>query len=311
MEKVAQGASKLSTARYVSPLRYPGGKGKVANYLKLLIVRNSLVGARYVEPYAGGASVALSLLLEGYISHAYINDLNKGVYAFWRYALESPDSFCGRINEVPLSISEWRRQKAVYSDPDSSMEDLGFATFFLNRTNRSGIISRGGVIGGTEQLGKWKMDARFDRKTLCQRIRMVADLKPKITLTQSDALSLLEDNREHDAKSVFYLDPPYYVKGSGLYDNFYGHGDHASVCEKVMSLKGSWVVSYDAAPQILEMYKSSKSIRYTLGYSASGAAQGREVMFFSPDLVLPDIESPAGVSIKTVEKERFRGAETC
>jgi DNA adenine methylase len=302
--------SKLpNPVRYVSPLRYPGGKGKVANFLKLLVLENSLQGIGYVEPYAGGASVALSLLMEGYVGKIHINDLNPGVHAFWRYVVDNPDSLCSRIQRASLSMSEWERQRAIYSDKSSSAEELGFATFFLNRTNRSGIISRGGAIGGREQLGKWKIDARFDKKSLCERIRSVAQLGDRITVTSIDAAVLLNQMSENPGASLLYLDPPYYVKGAGLYDNFYSHADHLAISNIVKSMKGPWVVSYDAAPEIIDMYPECLSLRYSLGYSAASASSGTEVMFFSPELALPDVKSPAGISIFDVQKYAQLNAE--
>lgn len=285
-------------ARYLSPLRYPGGKGKVANFLKLLLAKNSLCGATYVEPYAGGASVALSLLFDGYVSKIQINDLNMGVYNFWRLVLHAPDALCTKIQKVPLSIKEWQRQKAVYADPSSSPEELGFATFYLNRTNRSGIIARGGVIGGNEQEGKWKIDARFNRSALCDRVNSIAEWKAKIEVTRQDAVDLLASSNRKEEKRFFYLDPPYYVKGSRLYDNFYEHNDHLKISTAIKTLKSPWVVSYDSVTEIMKMYPNFRNMKYQLGYSASKVAMGSEVMFFSPDLKLPAVDSPAAVKAR-------------
>ncbi|NIH86601.1 DNA adenine methylase [Amycolatopsis granulosa] len=308
---VSMGTMKESTgrqkfARYVSPLRYPGGKGKVANFIKLLVLENSFQGRKYIEPYAGGASVALSLLLEGYVSTVHINDLNRGVYAFWKTALRKTDFFCARIMEVDLSVSEWRRQREIYADPSSSLEDLGFATFYLNRTNRSGIVAGGGLIGGLAQDGKWKMDARFDRASLCERISSIAKYRRKITLSRMDAGALIRSPEVRSGESLIYLDPPYYVKGSGLYDNFYTHQDHVNIRAALEDVTAPWIVSYDAAPEILELYKSCSSIRYQLGYSAAAAGKGTEVMFFSDDLKLPEVASPAGITSRHIRQARAR-----
>ncbi|WP_165878120.1 DNA adenine methylase [Micromonospora sp. MW-13] len=293
---------KAQETRYSSPLRYPGGKGKVANFVKLLVLENSLIGSDYIEPYAGGASVALSLLFEDYINHAYINDINDGVYCFWRFALEDPDSLCRRIMTVPLTIDEWRRQKLIHSSMDSSPEDIGFSTFYLNRTNRSGIVS-GGVIGGTGQAGIWKIDARFNREALCSRVRKIAGYSSRITVSKVDAAEMIESElvrgRSH---RLLYLDPPYFVKGEGLYDNFYGFEDHRKVRDAVSATPGPWVVSYDAAPEILQLYSQHEPLRYTLSYSASRASKGTEVMYFSPNLLIPKVASPAGISVAEVTK---------
>lgn len=295
---------KAQETRYSSPLRYPGGKGKVANFLKLLVLENSLAGSDYVEPYAGGASVALSLLFDDYIGHAYINDINKGVYCFWRFVLEDSGDFCERIMSVPLSIDEWRRQRRIHSAAESSPEDLGFATFYLNRTNRSGIVS-GGVIGGKGQLGNWRIDARFNREALCARVRKVASNSSRITVSMVDAASMIGDHATRGgARRLLYLDPPYFVKGEGLYDNFYTHEDHRKIRDVITVTPGPWVVSYDAAPEILQLYSQYQPLRYTLGYSASKASKGTEVMYFSEGLIVPQVASPAGIQAVDVAKSR-------
>ncbi len=273
----------------------------MANFLKLLILQNDLTGIDYVEPYAGGASVALTLLYEDYVSNAQINDLNQGVYQFWRMVVNDPDALCRRIRAVNLNLEEWRRQKRVYADMDATPEDLAFATFFLNRTNRSGIISRGGVIGGNDQRGDWKIDARFNKASLCSRILKVARFASRLTVTNQDAVALLKGSTSRAGTALHYLDPPYYLKGSRLYDNFYGHDDHLTVSRTVRSMKGPWVVSYDANPEILSMYSGCESLRYILGYSASKSPNGTEAMFFSEDLVVPDVSSPAGIASSAID----------
>jgi DNA adenine methylase len=301
MEEVAVRASSVPLARYPSPLRYPGGKGRVANFLKLLLINNSLVGIDYLEPYAGGASVALTLLFEEYIGHAHINDLNAGVFSFWQFLLRRPDQLCSRISSVSLTIDEWQRQKAILKDPSSEPDQVGFATFFLNRTNRSGIIARGGVIGGNRQEGAWKIDARFNRTALIARIGKISRFSPRITVTQRDAAQLLRSEARRKTPRFLYLDPPYYVKGAYLYDNSYRHGDHLAISRSIQNLRSPWVVSYDAAPEILEMYEECASLRYVLGYSASTASRGAEVMFFSPGMEIPDVISPTSVSSSMIE----------
>ncbi|MEH1017664.1 DNA adenine methylase [Micromonospora sp. CPCC 206060] len=299
---------KAQETRYSSPLRYPGGKGKVANFIKLLMLENSLIGCDYVEPYAGGASVALSLLFEDYINHAYINDINNGVYCFWRLTLEDPNSLCQRIMSVPLTMDEWRRQKLVHSSESSAPEDLAFATFYLNRTNRSGIVS-GGVIGGIEQSGTWKLDARFNREALCARVNKIAKFSARITVSKLDAAEMIESNLvQGDVRRLLYLDPPYFVKGEGLYDNFYAFEDHQKIRDAISKTPGPWVVSYDASPEILQLYSQHNPLCYTLSYSASKASKGTEVMFFSPNLAIPQVASPAGISV--VDVARAKSAAT-
>ena len=281
--------------RYPSPLRYPGGKGRIANFLKLVFLDNDLLGAEYVEPYAGGASVALSLLYEDYASHIHINDIDRSVYSFWYAVLHHTDELCARIQNTNPTVAEWRRQRALQEVDDIDIVDLAFSTFMLNRVNRSGILN-GGVIGGYHQQGPWKIDARYNTYDLIPRIEKVARFRTRITLTNHDAgdmLTALTD--ESQDRALVYLDPPYFVKGTDLYENHYNHDDHVAVGELIASLTHPWIVSYDRAPEIEAIYRDHKSISYSLSYSAQNRYQGSEMMFFSPGLVLPDALSPANI----------------
>ena len=288
-------------ARYPSPLRYPGGKGKIANFLKLLIIENNLSGIEYVEPYAGGGTVALSLLYEDYVSSVHINDLNRGVFSFWQLVTRNPDTLCAKIRGAVLTVNEWHRQRAVYTDASAAPDELGFATFYLNRTNRSGIIARGGVIGGLAQTGTWKMDARFDRERLIARVEKVGRFANRIETSMLDAEKLLTKYQGNRA-ALLYLDPPYYLKGSQLYDNHYKHADHVKVHSRVKCLAGHWVVSYDAAAEIIDLYGGHSAITYMLGYSASTSQHGHEAMYFSDDLRVPDVASPANIASQQVQR---------
>lgn len=294
-----------SSGRYVSPLRYPGGKGKVANFFKLLFLHNDLVGCEYAEPYAGGAGVALSLLYEEYAGHIHINDLNRSVFTFWKCALEQTDGLCARIQETSVTMEQWHLQRDIQKASDPDPLDLAFSTFFLNRTNRSGIID-GGVIGGLDQSGAWKLDARFTKVELIRRIQKIGRHRSRISLTQLDAAAFLRDRMSHlPEESLVYLDPPYYVKGEGLYQNFYTHEDHVQIARLVRGLTQPWVVSYDAAPEVLRLYGAGfASTRYSLSYSANARYSGREVMFFSPDLEHPEAISPAGIRMEQVRESR-------
>lgn len=295
----------IQPQRYHSPLRYPGGKGKVANFVKLLFLENDLLGAEYVEPYAGGASVALSLLFEDFASHVHINDINRGVYSFWSAVLDDTERLCARITDTPLTIEVWQKQRTIQQAEDPDPLDLAFSTFFLNRTNRSGIIS-GGVIGGQDQTGPWRIGARWNVSELVRRVQKVARFGSRVTLTQLDASTLLEDWCAEDAPhALVYLDPPYYVKGGALYDNFYAHDDHVEIADKVRRLTRPWVVSYDAAPEVLEIYcELAEPWLYSLHYSAHGRHAGSEVMFFCDGMKLPETASPAGISVTDVDRAR-------
>lgn len=282
--------NKDRPSAFYTPLRYPGGKGKLVPYVKKLLEVNSLVDGVYAEPYAGGAAVALELLLQEYVSKIYINDISAGVAAFWRSVLDDTDALCAAISSAKLTMDEWRVQREIQRNPNSHDDlALGFSTFFLNRTNHSGILNAG-VIGGKEQLGKWKMDARFNAVDLIKRIEAIARLRNRIEFHQLDAIKFLDTVTPLlPAKSLIYLDPPYYVKGCDLYLHYYQHDDHVQIAKRVSRIKSkNWIVSYDNAPEIALMYPKYRSIVYGLSYSAQDRYKGAEIMFFSEKLFIPE-----------------------
>jgi DNA adenine methylase len=280
---------------YFTPLRYPGGKGKLAAYIKAVIKANGLLDGEYVEPYAGGAAVALELLFHEYVSRVHINDLSRPIFAFWQTVLKHPEILCKLIRDTPLTMKAWDKQKKIFANAEDYDDvSLGFATFFLNRTNRSGILN-GGAIGGRDQHGPWKIDARFNRDELIGRVGAISKMKSRIRLTSMDAVSFLEaGSSTWPQKTLIYLDPPYYAKGRDLYYDFYQHDDHVRVEQYVADkmMTKNWIVSYDNVPTIRTLYKSYQQIVYRIGYSARESRQGSEVMFFSDKLTMPALEEP-------------------
>lgn len=289
---------------HFTPLRYPGGKGKLAAYVKRLITENGLSDGLYVEPYAGGAAIALELLLQQYVSRIHINDVSRPVFAFWHSVLATPGELIRRVLETPLTVEEWDRQKAVFRQQDQhDYLDVGFATFFLNRTNRSGILNAG-IIGGRAQTGEWKIDARYNRVELANRIDAIARQSDRITLTNADAAHLIaEKTGEWPEKTLIYLDPPYFEKGRDLYYDFYRPEDHAEVAETIKHVsRQRWIVSYDDVPEIRDLYEPYRSIGYRIGYSARSSRKGSEVMFFDDTLRIPALVGPIMPSVEPIEE---------
>ena len=274
-----------------SPLRYPGGKGKIVPYIKRLIKKNSLVSGVYVEPYAGGAAVALSLLFEEYVDKIIINDIDPSIYAFWYSVLNNTDKLCELIEKTPLTITEWRKQKDIQKQKNCDLLTLGFSTFFLNRTNRSGILVAG-PIGGLKQEGTWKMNARYNKPALIERIKRIALYKNRIEVYNKDAIDLVKSLKASlPSNTIFYFDPPYYVKGKELYLNYYEYKDHEALRNEINSISNpKWVVTYDNVQPIRDLYKTYRKKNFLLNYSAGNHNKGEEVMIFSDNLnILKDI----------------------
>jgi DNA adenine methylase len=283
--------------RFASPLRYPGGKSVLADFMKLVICKNGLYNRDYVEVYAGGAGVALELLFEGYVQTIHINDLNKSLFAFWRSILTEPEAFCRLITSTPVTLAERTRQKHIQTDPLNYSElELGFSTFFLNRTNRSGILS-GGVIGGTNQTGKWKINARFNKPNLIARIERIAQYAERILTYNLDAEQFIRERLPHlPIDSLVYLDPPYFNKGQELYDNHYEPDDHKRIAQLIASINHPWLVTYDSCKEISNLYTSFNNLQYYLKYSVHKHLDGSEIIFFSDNLEIPTVASPTKIS---------------
>jgi DNA adenine methylase len=279
---------------FYSPLRYPGGKGKISNFVKLIFKKNDLINGCYVEPYAGGASIALSLLFDEYVSEIIINDFDRSIFAFWHSVLNDTDNLCKLILETEINLDQWKVQKQVQNrKSNASLLELGFSTFFLNRTNRSGII-KAGVIGGNSQSGNYKIDARFNKIDLILRIKKIAKYKDRIKLYNLDAVDFIKViGLTLPIKTLIYFDPPYYIKGKDLYVNHYKHEDHLLVSSMINGIsKYKWLVSYDDVPEIRKLYEENKKFEYSLNYSAVNAKTGKEIMFFHKELSIPKVINP-------------------
>lgn len=279
---------------FYSPLRYPGGKNKLAKFIAKICTDNKIDG-HYVEPYAGGASVALHLLIEGYVSEITINDVDRSIYAFWHSVLFKTKKFCQLIEETDVTVDNWKKMRDIQKNKKKAkLLDLGFSTFFLNRTNVSGILN-GGIIGGLEQKGTYKIGCRFNKKELIKKIKKISKLKKNIHLHQKDAVELIKEISKNK-KTIFYFDPPYYLKGKSLYMNYYDHDDHEKVSKMIKKIKNAkWVVSYDDVPQINKLYEGYNPLAFSYFYTAHKARLGNEVLFFSNNLIVPNILQPTNV----------------
>ncbi|MEJ7780656.1 MAG: DNA adenine methylase [Daejeonella sp.] len=272
-----------------SPLRYPGGKNKLAAFFAKICIDNNITG-HYIEPYSGGGSVALFLLLEGFVQNITINDMDRSIYAFWYSVLNHTQELCTRIQDADLTVENWHIQKAFQdSKEDCNLIDLGFSTLFLNRTNRSGIIT-GGIIGGVEQRGNYKIDCRFNKETLISRIKNIAKHRENIRLLHMDAIDLIDliETEPNPQNAFFYFDPPYYNKASSLYMNHYKNDNHLEVSNRIKNIQEiKWAVSYDDVPEIQSLYAGCSKKEYSFKHTAGVKKTGMELLFFSSNLIQP------------------------
>ena len=292
--------------RLTSPLRYPGGKTCLYPLVSRILKDNRLERRHYAEPFAGGCGLALALLYGGHVSDVHINDVDASIWSFWHSVLEHTDELAYRIRNTPITIAEWQVQREIHLAMDASDPvTLGFATFYLNRTNRSGIIKAAGVIGGLDQSGPYKLDCRFNREDLERRVRRIAKYRNRVHLSSRDALTFVGDVSERLPKSTFFcIDPPYFSKGRELYTSFYNPEDHAVLASKIMGLGNPWVVTYDSVPAISKLYRDARQYQFNINYSVKTKRRGTELLIASKGLRLP-----SDIRDRQVNRPRYRA--TC
>ena len=268
-------------AKSLSPLRYPGGKSKIYEKVKNLIVANGYEGRTYVEPFAGGFGIGIGLLCEGVVKAAILNDYDSHIYNFWYSVLNDTENLLRLISDTPITIEERERQKLNYRDADADSLRDGFATLFLNRVNFSGVI-KGGPIGGLAQTGTYKVDCRFNKADISSKIETIAKLKGKIKLYNKDAGYLIRMSlMKMKAPMFLNIDPPYVIKGSQLYTNFFTEGDHLNlqrVIVKYLDADYPWIITYDDCPLVRDLYKRFHLQEYGITHNAGGTVPGKEIV---------------------------------
>jgi DNA adenine methylase len=285
-----------------TPLRYPGGKSQLAPLVIDLLGSNKLFYGEYAEPFAGGAGIAMTLLLNDYVSRVYLNDIDPNIHAFWHSILHYTDAICDRIASVKITMEEWEQQRKIFLDTDApQILEKGFATLFLNRTNRSGIL-RGGVIGGKSQNGQYKLDCRFNRADLIRKIRRIADYKDQIKLSRLDAVNFIHEViPTTSSHTLINLDPPYFCRGPELYANHYKSADHTILAKAIATIDRHWMATYDDTPEIRMLYAKYPIYSSSLNYFAQDKRVGTELLILNQTLKAPirllscRLESLAGV----------------
>lgn len=253
-----------------------------------LIRQNELGRGHYAEPYAGGAGLALSLLFNNVVREIHINDCDIAVWSFWNAVLNQTKRLVKLIETTEVNIDEWHKQKKILTAKKSTPLKRGFAFFFLNRTNRSGIIHKAGVIGGLKQEGNYKIDCRFNKTALVKKINIISEYRHRIHLYRLDAIDFLKEVQPKLPKqSLIYIDPPYYNKGASLYTSFYNHEDHSDVALQVLKLKKPWIMTYDNTPEIKELYLSCTQVEFNLNYSLQTKRKGQELLVLSDFVQAP------------------------
>lgn len=282
----------------MSPLRYPGGKIKLYNFVKHTMEINGLTNTTYCEPFSGGAGLAITLLLSNDVQTIILNDFDIAIYSVWYAIINDSERLISKIKSSPLTVDEWHIQKNIYKQAlNNNLQeynfDLAFSTFFLNRTNRAGIIT-GGPIGGYAQQSTYKLGCRFNKENIIRKIRKIAEQRGRIHLYNLDAVDLINNvllNQE-PTQLFIYFDPPYYKQGKRLYQNFFNDEKHLQLSGTIRQMDHfKWIATYDNESRIRDIYEDRTIYEYKLQYSANKPRKETELLFHSNDTIIESYDT--------------------
>lgn len=244
----------------ISPLRYPGGKRKLAPFVADLMARCDGRPELFVEPFAGGASVSISLLEADYVDMIALADADPLVGSFWSVVFsDQAHVLADMVYDARITLEEWLRLRSLEAAPGI---EAAFKCLFLNRTSFSGSLNNvAGPIGGKSQAGDYKIDCRFNRNKLAERILELSRLRHRVRFvrTQTFAKTLSDVRRTAVARdrpsSLFwYLDPPFFAKADRLYRYHFEAEDHVGFAEATAAIPGHWLLSYDDHPDARRLH---------------------------------------------------------
>lgn len=275
------------------PLRYPGGKRRLILAVADLLERSRNPIKLLVEPFAGGAAVSVTLMECGFVEEIALADKDEMVAAFWKVVFSREAGLLAeQIRNAEVTVAEWKRLKHLQR-ANAFQTDLerAYACLFLNRTSFSGILHRKvGPIGGPGQTSKYKIDCRFNRESLSNRIVELSRLRSKVrfvrhqgyerTISDINKSSLARETPQHVA---WYLDPPFFEKADRLYRHVFTEADHLRLQANLKRLRGHWILSYDNVEQARKLYAqhpgySEISLMYSARISAETRTAGNEIV---------------------------------
>ncbi|WP_225361002.1 DNA adenine methylase, partial [Fructilactobacillus lindneri] len=278
-----------------SPLRYPGGKLKLAPLIEDIVSKYNI--NNYVEPFAGGAGIGIYLLLNKKVKHITLNDLDLAIYSFWISITKYNKKFLKKFDNTEININEWKKQKDIFNNlenkhnlNDFELLDLGFSTFFLNRTNFSGILRGATPVGGMKQNGKWKINYEYNKSRLRPLIEEIGKYSNEISVKNIDIISskktflnLIENFT--DKETLIFIDPPYVNQGKRLYLPIKSMKEHEIIAKKINKLKTNWVLTYDSVPDLINLYDfSNNKYMYTLQYKIKTHRKAVEFLALSNNI---------------------------
>lgn len=248
--------SKRNGKPLLSSLRYPGSKRRLVGYIREALQANELKPSLYVEPFVGGASVALQLMQDGLVSKVILVDRDPWIASFWHTVFFDTDWLVQQVETMEVTLEKWQQFKQ--STP-TTIRDQALTGFYLNRTSFSGILeAKAGPLGGKSQKSDYKIDCRFPRETLVRRIEQAAAHREKVhavwNCSWEAGVAKIRDAQQAGNLPTqdvfFYFDPPFFEKAEDLYRFYFVEDDHKALRDFLLRLEDKWILSYDSADQV-------------------------------------------------------------
>jgi len=279
--------------KMTNPLRYPGGKRFLVDYVAGLIKVNNMTGTTIHEPFAGSAAVSLEMLNRGLVERAVLVEKDPLIYSFWRSVVERPEELCARIDDLKINMDTWNTLSSLRNrdNPLGDTLELGLAGLFFNRTNYSGIIMAN-PLGGKTQSSGYSLDCRFNKERVMEQIIAVARFRDQITVEWADAIRYLQGNRRAmtEGNHFVYVDPPYYEKGQSLYRYYFTDVNHENLAMLLQGCTFPWLLSYDNHPFIQDLYfgQVARHQEFYMDSFIKSRSRGAELLI--SNLEIPPIE---------------------
>lgn len=278
-----------------NPLRYPGAKSKLFDYVKKLLEVEGLTGCTFYEPFAGSASLSWMLLEENVVDNVVINEKDPLLYHFWKAVFENTEGLIQKIEQTEISIDTWKecaKYKVLSNLIGKTSVEIGYAGLFLNRTNFSGIL-KANPIGGIEQKSDYKIDCRFNKTKVIEAIQSIAGFANRVTVSNEDAVEFMRRALKYkrNRKTFVYIDPPYYKEGPGLYRYFFTEKQHQELAKFIKTKGFPWLLSYDDVNEIRKLYNRRTCVNLYLDYSVKTSKKGKEILI--SNLEIPPMEQEA------------------
>lgn len=284
--------------RWVSPLRYPGGKARMTPFLTDLFVQQHGVLLDievWIEPFAGGAGAGLGLLDQGVITDLWLVERNPGLAAFWRTVAHDGERFAATVRSTTASMKTWHHSREVLAarEAGESVDDdaLALAAFVVNRCSRSGMVnSKVGPIGGKGQSGRWTVESRWSPGSLADRIEHIARSGSGILIHEVDAIDYISELTGSGVEDEVFLfvDPPYVREGNGLYQHGMSMDQHQDLADALRSCPAPWLLTYDDEPVVKDvLYPEERIIEYDIAHTANKQRIDREWAVLSDRTCFP------------------------